>query len=1024
MRKANLLSHAGLDEQVDWSIHEARILEMSEFLEEQDISVIDLLARHMYLHTLLPSGVAYYPVDFVRRCENTIVCDLNQKQFPGVSADVAFLAGVLEYTEDAQWLFNCLAAQVKKVILSYHDRKAFSDVEFRRKYGWINDFSIDEIITALHERGFMLTKKLLRPSTPSILCFIKATPESLHKNYFCPGCGACANVCPVDALALKPDENGLLLPLVDSKTCIGCNRCVRSCPVLHPVYTNAPAPACYAFLADDNTRFYSSSGGVFPLLAHKILEMGGAVCGAAWTEDLGVHHVLIDHTEDISALYRSKYLQSEVELVYRQIRDRLEAGQIVLFSGCPCQAAALTSYLGKEYAKLYAIDLLCCQAPSAKFFREYLDATFGLDNVSAYEFRIKEHGWNVDSHKVIFKDGTEQVRRFHEDYYQQSYHPRLMMSDACESCRFSAFPRQGDLTIGDFHGIFEHDLALSDGKGTSVILINNEKGGALLNMIRGEAAVCKEVPLEWVMNNRVNNNFLAHPGRDRFYALSKYMSFTKAAEYALRPRYDVGVVGIWSVENYGSNMTYYALYQVLRDMGLEPLMIERPLDSVWKPHPIPTGFKHNPYRPFDLASLYASRGDMRALNDQCSLFLLGSDQLLNGFLYYQFEKYVAMDWVDDRNKKVAYATSFGADRFVNNDHTRAEIAYFLSKFDCLSFRDEASLEFAKNEMGVAADHVLDPVFLCDKKHFDELAARGKVTDGKYLAAYMLDPDDEKREILTSVAEHLGLPLNIHGDKNPIYNTISEKWGVLTSEAIFNEDWLRSIAQSEFVITDSFHGTCFAIIYQKPFLTIPNTGRGAARFSSLLQALDLTDRLLSHPDQLAEKLPRLFDLDYGHAFSLLDDEVQKSRIWLVNALVPTTGKSKSTYDFLKDHMQVVKERFTMAGEFEDAVHKRFHQVGEFEDAAHKRFVDIDVFVEQTKQCLLAADKFAEEISRRISTIEASHAHTSQIMEQRVPLLENELHRIYASRSYLIGRCITFLPRKLIATLKELREKLKG
>ncbi len=478
-----------------------------------------------------------------------------------------------------------------------------------------------------------------------MLCFVKAIPAHLNKNYLCSGCGACANICPVDALILAADEDGFFRPQISLQKCISCNKCVQVCPVLHPIYSNISAPSCYAYCADDQIRFHSSSGGVFPVLAHKFLADGGVVCGAAWTKDFGVHHILIDNQKELPVLFRSKYLQSEVGFVYRQIQNKLTAGLTVLFTGCPCQVAALNAYLGKPYKSLYTIDLLCHYSPSTRHFQQYLDDTFSRENIASYTFRTKEPGWSPDAHKVIFKDGTEDIRRFHQDFYQQTFRNRLLMSDACESCRFCSFPRQGDISVGDFHGIDEHDASLNDKKGISVLLVNNDKGQYLFEMTQEDGKVCKEVPLEWVMNNRVSDNFLIHPSRDRLFALAKYMPFNNAAEYAVKSRYDVGIVGIWSVENYGSNMTYYALYRIIRDMGLEPLMIERPLESEWKPHPIPVGFKYNPYRPFDLAPLSTYKWEMRQLNDQCDMFLVGSDQLLNGYLYLQFARYITLDWL-------------------------------------------------------------------------------------------------------------------------------------------------------------------------------------------------------------------------------------------------------------------------------------------------------------------------------------------------------------------------------------------
>lgn len=1029
------ISWSDREKDVNWNQYEARVLEMSMFIDDtNDLSVLDLGAGQMYLRRILPAHTAYYPVDYIRRCDQTIVCDFNKKEFPDVKADVAFLSGILEYISDVVWFFDCITNSVNKIILSYSCIDSFPDIEYRQSRGWQSNLTTDEIITAFHARGFMLSQRNQRNTVQPLLCFIKATPEHLHNNYLCSGCSACANICPIDALILEPNENGFFRPLVNRQKCIKCNKCVQVCPTLHPIYNNTPTPSCYAYCADDITRFNSSSGGVFPLLAHKILASGGVVCGAAWKKDFGVQHILIDDPEELSALLRSKYLQSEVGFVYRQVQNRLEAGLPVLFSGCPCQVAALNSYLGKPYELLYTIDLLCHYSPSTRHFQQYLDDTFGRENIASYTFRTKEPGWSPDAHKVIFKDGTEDIRRFHQDLYQQTFHSRILMNDACESCRFCSFPRQGDISVGDFHGIDEHDTSLNDTKGISVLLVNSDKGHHLLEMLQADGMACREVPLEWVMNNRVSDKFFIHPSRDRLYALTKYMPFNKAAEYVVRPRYDVGIVGVWSVENYGSNMTYYALYRVIRDMGLEPLMIERPLESEWKPHPTPVGFKYNPYRPFDLAPLKTYKWEMRQLNNQCNLFLVGSDQLLNSYLYLQFGRYITLDWVDDNKTKAAYATSFGADRFTECDDIRAEIAYFLKKFDCLSFRDDASITFAKNKMNLNADQVLDPVFLCDKKHFDDLVAKGKAPTEKYIAAYILDPDSDKKVLLTSVEKHLQLNANIHTDIVHKHDIIGQTWGLSVSEYAFNEDWLRSIAQSEFVVTDSFHGMCFAIIYRKPFLAVLNERRGSARFTSLLQTLELQDRLISHSSQLQEKLSHLLDIDYDHTFLLLEKEIKKSRIWLEKALVPVMGKSKSSYDLLKDRLQEIGQRFAGIDQFAALVEHRLGGVVQFTNDAKQCLTNVDQFAGHVEHSLTEIDQFTKNMATQLAAIEANNAQiihdflecntTYQSMNQRIALLEDELRRIYTSKSYFIGRCATFLPRRLVLFLRKVYAKLTG
>jgi coenzyme F420-reducing hydrogenase beta subunit len=357
----------------------------------------------------------------------------------------------------------------------------------------------------------------------------------------CTGCAACANTCPTEALKMEPEPLfGYYKPSLDPEKCINCAKCIKVCPVLNqPRNDNTEQPTCFEFIAeDDSIVFNSSSGGFFPLLARGILKVGGAVVGVQWREDFSCAHTMIEEEKDLHKILKSKYLQSYVGDIYIKIKQKLETGISVLFSGVPCQVAGLKNYLGKEYENLYIVDLLCHYSPSARFFQEYLKEEFGEGNVESYEFRHKGNGWNADCHKVVLTDGAELIRRQKDDTYQRVFHNRTMISNVCENCRFARIPRYGDITLGDFHGIDKHDNELNPiySKGISAVLANNEKGIRLLQSISKYASVFKEVPLEWINNNGRCFNTpkdYAPPSREKFYNAVKSAGFLIATNLAL-----------------------------------------------------------------------------------------------------------------------------------------------------------------------------------------------------------------------------------------------------------------------------------------------------------------------------------------------------------------------------------------------------------------------------------------------------------------------------------------------------------
>ena len=184
----------------------------------------------------------------------------------------------------------------------------------------------------------------------------------------CTGCGACVNSCPVNAIVMGADSEGFSYPEVNEDNCIECGKCLNVCPVLSYKNSNNPKPKIYAVRAEDEVRAVSSSGGVFSVLAEAVLDANGVVCGAAFDKEMCLHHILIDNKKELYKLRGSKYLQSDVGTIYKEIEEVLKEGRKVLFTGTPCQNAALRNILTKEYDNLLLVDIICHGVPSQKIF--------------------------------------------------------------------------------------------------------------------------------------------------------------------------------------------------------------------------------------------------------------------------------------------------------------------------------------------------------------------------------------------------------------------------------------------------------------------------------------------------------------------------------------------------------------------------------------------------------------------------------------------------------------------------------
>lgn len=325
----------------------------------------------------------------------------------------------------------------------------------------------------------------------------KKTVEAVYRHR-CSGCGGCKNICPTDAIEMVEDEFGYLIPKVEQDKCIHCGLCLKHCPGVKKTVRNSELPPkAYAVWAQDEVRKKSSSGGMFTLLAQWVLQQNGVVFGAAFTDQWDVAHIGIEKEEELSKLRGAKYVQSDTGLIYRKVKEALTAGRTVLFSGCPCQVSALKSYLGKEYEHLLTADLVCHGVPSRMVYRKYLEEVYGKDNIADFSFRTKEKGYSCTVLEVKLKDGKILYPSLKDkDPYEKAFHGSYALRTSCINCKFAEFPRQGDVTIGDYWGISLYDEKLNDKKGTSVVLTNNKKAEKILEEIRPQAKRIQETPIE------------------------------------------------------------------------------------------------------------------------------------------------------------------------------------------------------------------------------------------------------------------------------------------------------------------------------------------------------------------------------------------------------------------------------------------------------------------------------------------------------------------------------------------------
>lgn len=357
----------------------------------------------------------------------------------------------------------------------------------------------------------------------------------------CCGCGACVVACPQKCISLERDGEGFDYPRVDAAACSACGRCWDICSfrASHQALSAQAVPRAFAaWCLDPKIRAQSTSGGVFTVLAEHVLSEGGVVYGAAFDATCRqVRHVRVTAAEGLSALRNSKYVQSRTVEALRQARDDVAAGVRVLFSGTPCQIAALRRLVGPDAGSLITCDLVCHGVPSPGVFEKYMREQDAADGVTTtgYSFRDKAHGWNFARVRRVFSDRRVRFRMNWRDPFVHGFYRGVFLRPACYVCPFAQRQRVADLTLGDYWGVGTRYPAYDDNRGTSLVLVNTKAGEALLTAC-ADRLFCAPGDLEHAL---AHNSPLVKPARQpvcraTFFQVFGRAPFTVAARVYMR----------------------------------------------------------------------------------------------------------------------------------------------------------------------------------------------------------------------------------------------------------------------------------------------------------------------------------------------------------------------------------------------------------------------------------------------------------------------------------------------------------
>lgn len=305
--------------------------------------------------------------------------------------------------------------------------------------------------------------------------------------HHCTGCQACRAVCPTNAISMQENEKGHIYPVINENLCISCNKCAKTCPEIRKVDRQTQLQKVIACWVNDKyNRKRSSSGGMSYIFSRKIVSEGGYFCGVVYQHP-GAEHQICSNIDDLYKFQGSKYTHSDVKEVYSEINTLLKENKTVLFSGTPCQVAALRTYLHKPYPNLYCIDIICHGVPSRRLLRDRIKTVEAESRKRITEIRFRDKNPDQFSSCVryTFDDDKNLIIPVQKEPYFRCFVTNYALRENCFNCQYSSRERVGDITLADFWsynpGGFKYR---SYKKGTSVMIINSAQGEELYKKVR------------------------------------------------------------------------------------------------------------------------------------------------------------------------------------------------------------------------------------------------------------------------------------------------------------------------------------------------------------------------------------------------------------------------------------------------------------------------------------------------------------------------------------------------------------
>ncbi len=693
--------------------------------------------------------------------------------------------------------------------------------------------------------------------------------ESLfEKKRLCISCYACVSACESDAIRMVEDDNGFLRATI-AGDCIKCGKCLPVCPQLIQTDKHDDEPNLCLLKPSDSTS--GLHPGTIAVLAKWIISREGLICGPLMKSDLNVSMSLTGDLFSMSKIQSCSYAYIDAEDTYKNVKDTIDSGREVLFIGLPCQVQAVKAFIG-DSALLFTADIACKGQPSPVIYQKYLEEITSEKPVRQIRFEPK--GKPDGTLEVMYDDGS--VSTSYDNPYIRALDRNLIVNQACASCRIPGRSGTGDITIGDAERFKMLTVGLTAPEKAITFTSNTKKGETIREGVAASSMMDtymvslkrdasksqkKDLHLGWIrMMNMVNRG----------------IPFDKAAGYCMKWKFDIGIVGPWRSDEYGTALSYYALYNMVKDMGMEPILLDRRRDTKGAPSSPRILEKKYPF--YSISKWYSNIQDQIEINNRVVRFVVGPGRVWKEAASDRdVASYHMLDFVEDGKRMASISSSVSKE----DEGPVGPMVGALRRFAEVSTSDGDSASFLEDE-GISAETVLDPVLLCDTDHLKALYESANLPlPEQFVFNYMIEPDNFIG--MESFYDVLGYgPITIsgpgHADKKRRDYPVTAIGSV--------ENWIRCINDSAFVLTDSYYAVLFAILFKKPFIAIVNDSKNEAearRISWILDCLELDSRAFKTVWEASESNTLRENIEYDSVYQILNGMQRRSLEWIERAL---------------------------------------------------------------------------------------------------------------------------------------------